>query len=196
MLATVIRTPLAIIPYLFLAAFVAAGALWNLTNIEKVSLAGVGGPFALTDQNGQPRTDADYRGKYALIYFGYTNCPDVCPTTLAVIADTMKQLGANAARVTPVFITIDPARDTPKILKPYLASFGPEFVGLTGDEASIKKATEEYRVYSAKHPLKGGGYAMDHSSELYLAGPDGRLVTFYDAGIDSKSLATDLAKKL
>jgi protein SCO1/2 len=194
-----IRTPLALIPYLFLAAFVAAGALWNLasgTQFTTSVLASVGGPFSLTDQNGQTRTDADFHGRYVLLYFGYTNCPDVCPTTLAAIADAMKQMGTKASRVTPVFVTIDPARDTPKILKTYLTSFGPQFVGLTGSDGEIQKVASEYRVYYARHPLKGGGYAMDHSSELYLIGPNGKLRIFYDAGIDSKTLATDLAKRI
>jgi cytochrome oxidase Cu insertion factor (SCO1/SenC/PrrC family) len=195
-----IRTPLALIPYLFLAAFVAAGALWNLSSGTTLqgALAGsaIGGPFTLTDQNGKTVSDADFHGHDVLLYFGYTNCPDVCPTTLAVIADAMSKPGSKAKSLTPIFITIDPARDTPKVLKTYLASFGPRFVGLTGSADDIKKVATEYRVYYAKHPLQGGGYAMDHSSELYLLDPRGRLMTFYDAGIDAKSLAADLAKRL
>jgi protein SCO1/2 len=194
-----IRTPLALIPYLFLAAFVAAGALWNLssgTQLTTTVLSSVGGPFSLTDQNGNTKTDTDFHGRYVLLYFGYTNCPDVCPTTLAVIADTMKHMGAKAAEMTPVFITIDPARDTPKVLKTYLAAFGPQFVGLTGSAAEIKKVAGDYRVYYAKQPLKGGGYGMNHSSELYLVGPDGKLRTFFDAGIDAKSLASNLDKRI
>lgn len=194
-----IRTPLAFIPYLFLAAFVAAGALWNLssgTQFTTAMLSSIGGPFALTDQNGQTKTDADFHGHYVLLYFGYTNCPDVCPTTLAVIADTMKHMGVKASDLTPVFVTIDPARDTPRVLKSYLSAFGPQFVGLTGSADAIKKMAGDYRVYYAKHPLKGGGYAMDHSSELYLIGPDGKLRIFYDAGIDAKALAADLDKRL
>ncbi|MGA9795505.1 MAG: SCO family protein [Rhizomicrobium sp.] len=194
-----IRTPLALVPYLFLAAFVAAGALWNLSKPPQeatIGSASIGGPFALTDQDGHARTNADYRGHYVLLYFGYTNCPDVCPTTLAVIADAMKQMGPKAREVTPIFVTVDPARDTPKTLKTYLSAFGPQFVGLTGGAAAIKKVAGEYRVYYARHPLKGGGYAMDHSSELYLLGPQGTLVAFYDVGIDAKSLATDLNRRL
>lgn len=194
-----IRTPIALIPYLFLAAFLAAGALWNLssgTQLTTAMLSSIGGSFSLTDQNGQAKTDADFHGHYALIYFGYTNCPDVCPTTLAVIADTMKHMGAKASDLTPVFVTIDPERDTPKILKSYIGSFGPQFVGLTGGADAIKKMAGEYRVYYAKHPLQGGGYSMDHSSELYLVGPDGKVRMFYDAGIDAKTLAADLDKRI
>ena len=195
-----IRTPLALIPYLFLAAFAAAGALWNLSSgiTLQGAIAGsaIGGPFTLTDQNGKSRSDTDFRGRDVLLYFGYTNCPDVCPTTLAAIADAMSKLGSKARRVTPIFVTIDPARDTQKVLKAYLSSFGPQFVGLTGNADDIKKVAAEYRVYYAKHPLQRGGYAMDHSSELYLLDPRGRLTTFYDAGIDAKSLSVDLAKRL
>lgn len=194
-----IRTPLALIPYLFLAAFVVGGALWNIssgTQFTTTILSSLGGPFSLTGQNGQTKTDADFHGRYVLLYFGYTNCPDVCPTTLAVIADTMKQMGAKAKDLTPVFVTVDPARDTPKVLKNYLSAFGPQFVGLTGSAGAIKKVAGEYRVYYAKRPLKGGGYSMDHSSELYLIGPDGKLRIFYDAGIDAKTLTADLEKRI
>lgn len=194
-----IRTPIALIPYLFLAAFVAAGALWNLSSSAQFTtamLSSIGGPFSLTDQNGQTKTDADLHGRYALIYFGYTNCPDICPTTLAVIADAMKNIGTKASDLVPVFVTIDPERDTPKILKSYLGSFGPQFVGLTGSADAIKKMAGEYRVYYAKHPLQSGGYSMDHSSELYLVGPDGKVRMFYDAGIDAKTLAADIDKRL
>jgi protein SCO1/2 len=194
-----IRTPEALIPYIFLCAFVAAGALWNLGDemgTAPVVLAPLGGPFALTDQNGTARSDADFHGRYVLVYFGYTYCPDVCPTTLASIADALARLGPKASGVVPVFITVDPARDTPKVLKRYLAAFGPRFVGLTGSPPRIAKVAQEYHVYYARQPLKGGGYGMAHSSQLYLLGPDGRMVTFYDPPIDGKALAADLAKRL
>jgi protein SCO1/2 len=197
-----IRTPHALIPYLLLCAFAAAGALWHLGDQQGASMAHsnalgspIGGPFSLIDQDGATRSDKDFRGRFVLVYFGYTNCPDVCPTTLAAMSDALDRLGARAARVTPVFITIDPARDSAKVLKLYLAAFGPRFVGLTGSPPAIATAEREYRVYAAKHPLAGGGYAMDHSSEIYLLGPDGKLVTFYDAGVDSKALAEDLEKR-
>jgi len=190
-----IRTPQALIPYIFLCAFVAAGALWNLGGAT-VDASRLGGPFALTDQDGAPRSDKDFRGHYVLLYFGYSFCPDVCPTTLAMMADALDRLGAKGRRVTPVFVTIDPARDTPKVLKQYLAAFGPSFVGLTGSPASITTVAQEYRVYFARHPLAGGGYAMDHSGVVYLLAPDGNLITFYDAPLDSKALAADLEKRI
>ncbi|MGH6869862.1 MAG: SCO family protein [Rhizomicrobium sp.] len=196
-----LRTPIALIPYLVLCACVALGALWNMADNGSspsaiVAAGTLGGPFALTDQGGQARTDKDFRGGFVLLYFGYSNCPDVCPTTLASMADALDKMGAKSARITPVFITIDPARDTPRVLKLYLAAFGPRFVGLTGSDAAIARVAGEYRVYLAKRPLKGGGYAMDHSGQVYLLGPDGRLVTFYDAPLDSKALAADLEKRL
>jgi protein SCO1/2 len=191
-----IRTPLALIPYLFLAALVAAGALWNLSSGSDVAASSLGGPFTLTDQNGATRSDRDFRGHYVLLYFGYSFCPDICPTTLAEMSSALDSLGAKATRVTPVFITIDPARDTPKVLKTYVAAFGPSFVGLTGSDKAIAAIAHEYRVFYAKRPLQGGGYAMDHSGEVYLLGPDGRLLAFYDAPLDSKALQADLAKRI
>jgi protein SCO1/2 len=198
-----IRTPEALIPYIVLCAFVAAGALWRLSDDAglQVSSTGtlsssIGGPFALVDQNGAPRSDRDFHGRFTLLYFGYSYCPDVCPTTLSMMADALDKLGARASRIVPVFVTIDPARDTPKMLKSYLSAFGPRFVGLTGSQAAIAAVEHEYRVYAAKHPLAGGGYAMDHSGEIYLLGPNGKLLAFYDTGIDSKTLAADLAKRV
>lgn len=193
-----IRNPIALIPYIILAAVLASAALWELPeNSAAVSiLQSVGGPFHLEDQNGVARSQADFRGHDTLLYFGYTNCPDVCPTTLAAIADAMKQLGPKAARLTPVFVTVDPQRDTPAVLKNYLASFGPQFVGLTGTLKNIRQIAGEYRVYFKKVPLKNGGYAMNHSSVLYLLGPNVKLIAFYDANTDSKTLAGDLVKRL
>ncbi len=155
----------------------------------------VGRPFALTDQNGQARTDKDFRGRYMLIYFGYTFCPDVCPATLGEMGDALGQLGSDPTRIVPIFITIDPARDKPAVLKTYLKSFGANFVGLTGSAKAVVNVTHEYRVYFAKHPLPGGGYAMDHSSTIYLLGPDGKFVTYYDETIGPDALAAALRKR-
>ena len=160
----------------------------------------VGGPFQLVDQSGKPLSDRDFRGRYLLIYFGYTFCPDVCPTTMGVMAEALTKMGGDAARVTPLFITIDPARDTPKVLKDYVAAFGPRFVGLTGNAAQIAAVEKAYKVYAKKTPLDpnkpNGNYAMDHSSVIYLVGPDGRLVTYYDEVISPADLAADLKKRI
>jgi protein SCO1/2 len=156
----------------------------------------VGGPFRLTDQTGKTVTDADFHGHYVLIYFGYSFCPDVCPTTLGVMAQALDKMGADAARVVPVFITIDPARDTPKVLADYMKAFGPSFVGLTGSEREIKAVEKEYRVYAVKRPLDNGNYGMDHSSVLYLIGPNGKMISFYDEAVSPDDLAKDLKQKI
>lgn len=175
-------------------AIAASLVLWRLGDAHDTELAAVGGPYALTDQTGKPRSDRDFRGHWVLLYFGYTFCPDVCPTTLAKMASALGKLGADADKITPVFITIDPARDTPSVLKTYLAEFGPRFVGLTGTEADIAKVAHGYRVYYAKHPLQGGNYAMDHSSVIYLIDPQGNFVKAYDDEATPASLAADLKK--
>jgi cytochrome oxidase Cu insertion factor (SCO1/SenC/PrrC family) len=198
-----IRTPIALVPYALMAASVAAGLLWHAGDMTArlgasvtTGTAQIGGPFALTDQDGRTRTEADFHGRFMLVYFGYSYCPDVCPTTLAMASDALSKLGAKTGRVVPVFITVDPARDTPAVLKAYLASFGKDFVGLTGDEKKIESVAREYHVYSVKRPLPGGAYAMDHSSVLYLMGPDGRFVTYYEDAIGPDKLAENLRKRL
>ena len=197
------KTKEALIPYLLLAAAVAGGLLWheseNVPQLGRTVSTGsiaVGGPYQLIDQNGRPRGSADFRGKYVLIYFGYSFCPDVCPTTLGVMSDALDKLGINGDHIVPVFVTIDPERDTPAILKQYMASFGPRFVGLTGSPAAIAAVEKEYRVYAKKQPLPGGAYGMDHSSVIYLMGPDGKLVSYYDELISSADLAKDLKAKI
>jgi protein SCO1/2 len=156
----------------------------------------VGGPFTLTDQAGRPVRDGDFRGRYMLIYFGYSHCPDVCPTTLGVMADALDKLGADRRRIAPIFITIDPKRDTPKVLALYMKAFGPDFIGLTGSDAQIAAVEKSYRVAAIKRPMEGGNYAMDHSSVLYLMGPSGRMVSFYDEAVSPDALAKDLKSKI
>jgi cytochrome oxidase Cu insertion factor (SCO1/SenC/PrrC family) len=197
------KTKEALIPYLLLVAALAGGLLWHesenvpgLGRTVTTGTADVGGPFTLTDQDGKKRSLSDFRGKYVLIYFGYSFCPDVCPTTLGVVAEALDRLGTDANRIVPVFITIDPERDTPSVLKTYMAAFGPRFVGFTGSPSEIAAVEKSYRVYAKKSPIKGGGYGVDHSSVLYLMGPDGRLVSFYDELIPPKDLAKDLKAKI
>lgn len=188
---------------LALVLSVAAGwLLWRMGDDvtmpagNRLAAASVGGPFTLTDQDGHPRSDRDFRGRFVLLYFGYTYCPDVCPTTLALMQNALGKLGAAADRVVPVFITVDPERDTPGVLKTYLAAFGPRFVGLTGTPAAIARVAHAYRVYYAKHPLPGGTYSVDHSSVIYLLGPDGKFVKAYDDANGAQSLADDLRKQI
>ena len=156
--------------------------------------AGIGGPFKLVNGDGRTVTDRDFRGKYMLVYFGYTFCPDVCPTTLNEVAGALDQLGAKADRIQPVFISVDPKRDTPPVVKEYAAAFSPRLTGLTGDEASIAAAAKEYRVYVALRRTGPGptDYTVDHSSILYLMGPDGRFVAPIAADQPAEKLAADL----
>ena len=202
-----IRTPKNWMPYVIVAAAifftaVTASTLWILGDraaepqTRTYGEAQIGGPFSLVDQNGKRRSEADFRGRYMLVFFGFTNCPDVCPTTLAVLSETFKELGPKADEIVPVFISIDPERDTPEILKSYLSSFGPRFVGLTGTAAEVAKTAEAYRVYYQKVPLDGGGYTMNHSSVIYLMDRDGKFAAHYTLEIGPDALAADLNKRL
>ncbi|HXJ02177.1 MAG TPA: SCO family protein [Micropepsaceae bacterium] len=198
--------PLALIPYLLMVAFVAAGLLWYLGDlrahrgVESVSTGEtvvLGGPFALKDQNGMIRTEKDFPGKYMLVFFGYTYCPDVCPATLAVMAAALDKMGPRGEKIVPIFITVDPKRDTPEKIKSYLSSFGPRFVGLTGDAKDIASVAKEYRVYYREHPAENGGeYTVDHSGVVYLMDPAGKFVANYSLDSSPDMMAADLAKHL
>lgn len=137
------------------------------------------GEFSLIDHRGLSVTDEDFRGSWLLIFFGYTHCPDVCPTTLGTVGIIMDELGADADAVQPLFISIDPARDTPEIMADYVGSFHPRMIGLTGSEEQVAAAAKSHRAYYAKVPLYKGDevrtddYAMDHSALLYLMDPEG-----------------------
>src|SRR5277367_5973834 len=148
-----------------------AGALIGLAlrdsakGVEGNPLAiAIGGKFDLVDQNGKPFTDADLQGKWQLVFFGYTHCPDVCPTALNDLSLALDQLGANKSKVGIVFISVDPDRDTPAVLKSYVESFGGPIEALTGTAPEVAQAAKDYRVFYAKHPTAGGGYDMDHSA--------------------------------
>jgi cytochrome oxidase Cu insertion factor (SCO1/SenC/PrrC family) len=158
----------------------------------------VGGPFSLTDQDGKRRSDADFRGKLMLIYFGYTYCPDVCPTTLATMTEALDKLGAKAAEVQPLFITIDPGRDTPEVMKRYVANFYPGLLGLTGSPAEIAAVARAYRVYYAKaeNGAAGNDYLMDHSGFIYLMGPDGKYLTLLTPQTGAQEMADHIARYL
>jgi cytochrome oxidase Cu insertion factor (SCO1/SenC/PrrC family) len=139
----------------------------------------VGGPFTLTDQDGRKRSDSEFHGKLMIVYFGYTFCPDVCPADLMAITQALDGLGPEQARnIQPVFITVDPERDTP-LLKDYLAAFHPAFVGLTGSQEEIRKVANAYKAFYAKVPGEnGGGYSIDHTGVIYLAGRNGEYLGF------------------
>src|SRR6187551_3585226 len=137
----------------------------------------IGGPFKLVDQNGNPITDADLKGRPYLVFFGYTHCPDVCPTTLFDVSEVLRALGKDANGTGALFITVDPERDTPAVMKDYLSSFDPRMMAATGDRASIDAAEKAYRVYAKKIPTgKGDDYSMDHTAMVYLMDKQGRFV--------------------
>ncbi len=151
----------------------------------EVGRAIVSGKFSLIDQNGRAVTEADYDGYWRLVFFGYTYCPDICPTTLNTIAGVLDRLGADAARVKPLFITVDPARDTPELLAEYVAAFDPRITGLTGSDEQIAAAARAFGVYYAKIGGEGqdgaasDDYLMDHSAFIYLMDPEGRYLTVF-----------------
>lgn len=152
----------------------------------------LGGPFTMVNQDGRTVTDADFRGKFMLIYFGYTFCPDVCPTALTLMVDAMGRLGDDERKIIPIFFTVDPERDTPEYIKEYVSHFHPRMVGLTGSPKQAEAAMDAYKVYAAKVQEEGsdaGDYAMDHSSIIYLMGPDGKYRTHFGGGITPKTIA-------
>jgi protein SCO1 len=160
------------------------------------AVAAVGGPFQLTDQNGKAVTDADMKGKPFLVFFGFTHCPDICPTTLFDMSQLMKELGPDADRTGALFITVDPERDTPKVMSDYLSNFDPHVRGLSGDPAAVAAALKAYRVYAKKVPLENGDYTMDHTALVYLMDKSGRFVAPFDVSRTPKAEAADLRRYL
>jgi len=184
-----------------LVALVSGGtALWFAPRGGPVSIgkALIGGPFTLTDDNGNRVTDKSYAGKYLLVFFGYTYCPDVCPSELQVMSAALDQLGPDAEKIQPLFITIDPARDTPQVMKDYVSNFHPRLVGLTGSDQDIATVASKYRVYYAKAKTSGGpsDYLMDHSTILYLMRPDGTFLKHFTYGTDAKALADGIRRAI
>ena len=161
-------------------------------------VASIGGPFELVNQDGQTVTDKTYAGKYLLVYFGYTNCPDICPTALQTIAIAMDDLGPLADKVQPILITVDPERDTPKVMKEYVQAFTKRLVGLSGTPEQIARVAKEYRVYYQKVPLKNSslGYSMDHSGFTYLMDRQGRYLTHFRHDVTPEDLAQRLKDRL
>ncbi len=173
----------------------AGGFMW-LSNSRGGGGLGIGGPFTLENGSGKQVTDKDFRGKYMLVYFGYTFCPDVCPTTLNAVADALDKLGPAGAKIQPLFITVDPKRDTPEVVKQYTAAFSPRIEGLTGTPEEIAAVAKEYRVYFAEHRTGHGpnDYSMDHSSVLYLMSPTGGFVAPVRADQSGDEIAANLRK--
>jgi protein SCO1/2 len=171
--------------------------LWALGGVRGVATpAAIGGPFRLTDQSGQTVTEKAMVGRPSLIFFGFTHCPDVCPTTLFEISEVLRAMGNDADRVNAYFISVDPERDDREAMKNYLASFDPHLKGLTGDPDAIAKMLSEYRVYSKKVPLKDGDYTMDHTALTYLMDRDGKFVAPFNLNRKPEEAAADLKRYL
>ena len=168
--------------------------LWIVLTPSRSGTSLVGGPFALQTADGKTITDADMRGKPFLVYFGYTHCPDVCPTTLAQITDVLKRLPDKPIRV--LFITVDPERDTPALMADYVASFDPRITGLSGTPEQIAAVEKAYRVYARKAPTKDGDYTMDHSSIVYLMDAKGGFIEAFNLERPSEESAKELASYL
>ena len=171
--------------------------LWALGGLRHVAVpAAIGGPFQLTDQTGQTITEKNMQGHPTLIFFGFTHCPDVCPTTLFEISEVLKAMGKDADRVNAYYISVDPERDTTATMKEYLSSFDPRLRGLTGDSEQIAKVLSEYRVYARKVPLKDGDYTMDHTALTYLMDRDGKFVSPFNLKRTPEQAAADLKQYL
>lgn len=186
--------PLCLVAALLLLA---GGYLWALGGPGAHRGAAIGGPFELTAATGQTVTERSFAGRYRLIYFGYSACRDVCPTTLDEVGRAMDSLGERAASVQPLFITVDPAHDTPDVLRSYLSAFSPRLVGLTGTARQIRQVQQEYHLASTTHPNGArAGYTIDHGSVLYLMGPDGRYVAPIRADETGAEMASEIARHL
>lgn len=155
----------------------------------------IGGPFELQDHNGRRVTHETFHGHWTLMFFGFTHCPDVCPTTLSGISAVLNSLGNQASHLKPLFVSLDPERDTPAILAEYIHHFDGRILGLTGTQAQIDAMSDAYRVHAQKVPL-GDSYTMDHSAVMYLMGPDGELVSHFTPPVDAQAMAREIAAAL
>ena len=167
--------------------------LWVLGGVRGVTApAAIGGPFQLTDQTGATVTEKNLQGRPTLIFFGFTHCPDVCPTALFEISEVLRAMGKDADGINAYFVTVDPERDGKAAMKDYLSSFDPHLKGLTGDPEAIAKVLSAYRVYAKKVPLKDGDYTMDHTALIYLMDRDGKFVSPFNVSRKPEDAASDL----
>ena len=185
----------------FLAGLVLCGAIillatGPLSTQNGPQIAAVGGPFRLVNQNEQTVTDQDFKGRPFLVFFGFTHCPEICPTTLFEVSEIIRNLGPDGDRVRAIFITIDPERDTPAALKEYLSSFDPRLSGLTGDPDAIAAVAKSYRAFYRKVPLEQGGYTMDHTAIVYLMDKQGRFVAPFSLKRTTQASVAELRKHL
>jgi protein SCO1/2 len=158
--------------------------------------ATIGGPFQLVDHDGKPVTEQDFKGRPFLVFFGFTHCPDLCPTALFEMSEVLRALGPDAERTRALFITVDPERDSPEVLKDYLSSFEPQIRGLTGSADAIAAAQKAYRAHARKVPLEGGAYTMDHSVVVYLMDKEGRFVAPFNLKRRPGDAAAELKRYL
>jgi len=190
------RTPLVLVAALAILLVIGAGVLGyqRLAGADdNIALPKVGGPFTLVDGAGKTVTDQQFHGRYMLIYFGYTHCPDACPTALSDMATALGKLTpAQRAKIQPIFITVDPERDNGQVLADYAAAFGPDFIGLGGSLDQLVPVKKEFHVYAEKHPAKNGDYDMDHSSIIYLMDPDNRFIGSFTQETDPEQMARKL----
>ncbi len=177
-------------------AFALTAGVMLLAPSEKTRPSSVGGPFELVSQDGKTVTDKDYLGKPLLVFFGFTHCPDICPTTLFEVSEVLNRLGPDAEKVSAIFVTVDPERDTPEKLKLYLSSFHPRISALSGSEAQIEAIKKVYYVYAKRVPLEGGGYTMDHTSVVYLMDRQGKFVAPFNLKRDADAAAAELRRRL
>jgi protein SCO1 len=171
--------------------------VWAMGGVKGVTApAAIGGPFQLVDQSGAAVTEKDLQGKPSIIFFGFTHCPDICPTSLFEMSEILRAMGKDADRVNAYFISVDPERDTTAAMKDYLSSFDPHLKGLTGDPAAVAKVTSTFRVYAKKVPLKDGDYTMDHTALIYLMDRDGKFVAPFNLNRKPEEAAADLKRYL
>jgi protein SCO1 len=159
---------------------------------QAAAMPGIGGHFALTTPEGRAVTDRSFPGQWLLLYFGYTSCPDACPTALNALGNALDELGLLAAKVQPIFITVDPERDTPQVMADYVKSFDPRILGLSGSPEQIGAAAQEFRVYYKVRPLGNNEYAIDHSSFIYVIDPEGQVVRLLSGDLPGHSMAEEL----
>lgn len=179
-----------------LVALLIAAYLTFAPSPRMATASAVGGPFSLTAGDGRAVTEKDFLGTPHLVFFGFTHCPDVCPTKLFELSEMLRALGGKGAKVRALFITVDPERDTPEVMKSYGSSFDPRIVGLTGDRAQIDAVVRAYRAYAKKVPLKDGDYTMEHTSLVYLMDKDGRFVGSFNVERPPAEAAKDLLRYL
>lgn len=188
-------------PLVVVAAFAASLAigllatLWLVGGLNGATApAAIGGPFQLSDQAGKTVTEKNLQGRPTLIFFGFTHCPDVCPTSLFEMSEVLRAMGPDADKVNAYFVSVDPERDTPAAMKEYLSSFDPHLKGLTGNPEAIAKTISAYRVYAKKVPLKDGDYTMDHTALIYLMDRNGRFVSPFNIKRKPEEAAADLKR--